>query len=540
MDKARAASGMVDRLFAPLAGQAGALGGAGNAAKASIEQQSADQKAQQQQTEEQRRQAHEDLQDKIALAQANSQMLHSQSLLHLTGNEAIDKGIADGQRTVATLKAQPAPGIVVGDNLTSDDLRDMLQKGTFNASEMTPYPTGKVVVRTDEDGVPQYRSTYTLMRLPKEVRITNPLEAKELFPDKNLGIVGTDSPLVIPGTMYNQVVQQKETRTAAALAAKKAASDRQDEETAAQIKAESAQFAQDGVWVNALASARGNQFKALDAIQSNPDLAKKYPHIQQDVMTLYGYKNQAEYEKARHDREEEDRQNREDAQRETDRKQAKLDKQRGDVAQKDFEDALARHDGNVLAAVADLKQNHASSYATLLRQEIEAGGTTAVSTDEEGNKITVKSRPSIFGAAGPAQTPTPAEETPANPAAAQFQKNQQAQQKAVEQDQAAKDAAYNGRPAEPEYVAGGMGQVAANPEYNEAEKYLRQHPELTDPKDRAAVRTQYQKDQNQAALPKAPQPGAKIDANTAARYLAASGGDKNKARAAAQAAGWNF
>ena len=143
-DRAQAASGMVDRLFAPLAGQAGALGGAGNAAKASMAISKEDQ---------------------LATANANAQMLHEQILSHKMGEDGLQASVASGKAGLAAVQSGHIPGQVLAMDKTSDDINRMLKSGQFNLSSDTAFLTGRTPIGADSNGVPMYRSTYTVVRL---------------------------------------------------------------------------------------------------------------------------------------------------------------------------------------------------------------------------------------------------------------------------------------------------------------------------------------------------------------------------------------
>jgi hypothetical protein len=125
------------------------------------------------------------------------------------------------------------------------------------------------------------------------------------------------------------------------------------------------------------------------------------------------------------------------------------------------------------------------------------------------------------------------------PAQKQFQDDQTAQADAQKKQEQDSQRAHNERPAEQPVISVGMGATSANPAFNDAEKYISAHKELTGPQ-RAEIRQQYAKT-NQPAnskLPQPPQKGATINAQQFKPYLDAAGGDVGKAKQAALAAGW--
>lgn len=143
-DRAQAASGIVDRLFAPFAGQAGALGGAGKVAEANIKISKEDQ---------------------LATANANAQMIHEQLLSHKMGEEGLQASLASGKAGLAAVQSGHIPGQVLAMEKTSDDINKMLKSGQFNLSTDTAFLTGRNPVGVDSNGAPMYRSTYTIVRL---------------------------------------------------------------------------------------------------------------------------------------------------------------------------------------------------------------------------------------------------------------------------------------------------------------------------------------------------------------------------------------
>lgn len=201
-------------------------------------------------------------------------------------------------------------------------------------------------------------------------------------------------------------------------------------------------------------------------------------------------------EQARHDKADEQIRAQEAADRASDR----LDKKKNDVAAKDWQDALKNSDFDADKAVQYMRRVHPESAATMTAAELAAGGTSATTTDEEGNKTTVKSRPAYF-TKRPAQAPNVTPEENLSPAAAGFQKDQQAKSAADSQQKADEELAINGRPADPATIIRPRIGPMRNPFDNPAEQYLRQHPELNTPEQRAAVRAQAQKaQQSQGAV----------------------------------------
>ena len=220
-DAGQRAGGIIDRFFAPLRGQAGAIGGAGNAAAARQAQTEAVQKQKLADFNEQHKQKMDDIKEGVNIAISNAQMIHSQFLLHQLQTKELDDNIALGKGAVELLDKQPVKGVVLGQDIDSDEIKRQVAQHTadpntgLDLSKATPYLTGRKQVGTDENGNPQYRGTYTVVKLPPEVRITTPEDAKLYFPEaKGLDNVSEEHPLVVPGSLYNARYQANETAQA--------------------------------------------------------------------------------------------------------------------------------------------------------------------------------------------------------------------------------------------------------------------------------------------------------------------------------------
>jgi hypothetical protein len=320
----------VESFFAPLAQFSGSpIAGAGKVAAADIaERENARQQQLKEQTEQSREQR-ERLQTAMAVASSNSQMLHSQFLLHKAGVDEMNSNIADSNKAVETLKSQHSPGIIIGENLTSDDLKRGIDAHTqnpqsgYDMSTMTPYLTGKQQVGEDENGNPRYRGVYTLVQLPESVSLTDADEIKSLFPDKGLEKgVDASHPLVIGGEQYNLAFQRRETAQAATAATQKAANDAALSAGEQAEKIESMKFHGNEIWAQDLSTFAKQNPKlsypeqvlgAYRMLQANPPLdahgQKQYPNLERDVAERIGEKNfnsiETAAETARHNREEE-------------------------------------------------------------------------------------------------------------------------------------------------------------------------------------------------------------------------------------------
>lgn len=250
-----------------------------------------------------------DMEAQARTAHLNLETQVQQRVLHNLDKADVDAAIANGKTELETLTTgylgNQGASILARD-ITSDEINSQLAKNNLNSALHHAIPTGK-----DADG----RTLYTIVGDLPEVKVGPEFAARynKVFP-KNP--ISPDQ--VLPGIAFRQMGQMLANTETAAAAAKHDAQARDDQETADQIRAESAQFASDGTWLQALGKT-GNKYDAIRAIENNPDLVKKYPNLQKDVLNLYGYKSQADWdrdehqfrvdtEKQRHDRAEEQRQ----------------------------------------------------------------------------------------------------------------------------------------------------------------------------------------------------------------------------------------
>ena len=291
---------------------------------------------------------------KVNMAIANSQMLHSQYLIHKLGVDELNSNIADNEKTIDTLKKQPIPIEIVGSNLTSADLQRGISAHTadpskgYDMSTMTPYLTDKKQTGVDENGIPRYSGTYTLVKMPHEVKITDPAEAKSLVPDlskSNLEKISESSPFVLPGATYNGIKQRIDTENAAKAVSQKAADEAAIAAGERSEKIESQKFAGSEFWTQDLATVAKQHpdwsyseqvMGAYQMLQDNPpknaDGSKQFPRIENDIASRLGEKNfnaiQANAELSRHHREEEANKNNDELAKE----QAKVESAHGEEA----------------------------------------------------------------------------------------------------------------------------------------------------------------------------------------------------------------
>jgi len=520
---------------------------------------------------QQHKQSEEDKTNEILRAHTAAQTLSLQQSMASADEEREDKHIASGQTVVSAYRKNHQ----VQDNVSEDELKKMIAAsggpGKFG-DRYYVYQTGKTPI-LDGNGKPtgKFNPTYSVVTrqggMMELDQATHDMWVKSGM--QNVPPVGSRIPADV---LDNQNTQAQKAADAIHLAEKyneQAFTDEQKKQlnvSLAKVQPILAQNADDPI--GALEQAKKNeaahtaqQQQALAAAQKAGDQAgiKKaqdaLAQIQQegkdvDFALQYGFTTEAkEKHREANQRDEELRlRNKELLQRDQDRRDANAERNEGKKRQKLYDDAhdawqksLAKNDFNPVAAREDLRKTNPQALAALADEETRSAQVTESTDPITGEtRQTTKSKPTFFAVPGQQNQPQTVGDVIQNPAAAAFQQSQNQQQQQAQQQQQQRQAQIDQRPAEPEFLASGgaLGQPR-NPNFNQAEKYISQHPELSGP-DRAAIRQRFQQQQQQGQLPKPPQQGAQLSPADAAKYLAAAGGDKQKARQLAQQNGWNF
>jgi len=105
----------------------------------------------------------EEQENNIKMATANASMLHEQQLLHKTGEDAVNASLAVGKQSADEMLAAPhAETIASGKN--SDELKKMIDSKVIDPSRDAIFLTGRVLTGNDQNGLPMYRSTYSVIK----------------------------------------------------------------------------------------------------------------------------------------------------------------------------------------------------------------------------------------------------------------------------------------------------------------------------------------------------------------------------------------
>lgn len=236
--------------------------------------------------------------NKVLMAEANIRMVHEQQLIHKMGEDEINESINTGTQAVSKLKGGASPVPVIADGLTTDELKQYLKDNKIDPTKETPFPTGRKVVGTKKDGSPDYRTTYTAMGVPPEVKLDpENSEDKKMLDDMNKyappsqGKWGTTGAQTMTGQQFNWVMQEVADNKAKTMARDKTLIDQELENKDTVRKREAVTFG--GLdWTKALSEVPNHDpIAARNAMLSNPQMAAKYPNLDSDLRYQYGEKN---------------------------------------------------------------------------------------------------------------------------------------------------------------------------------------------------------------------------------------------------------
>jgi hypothetical protein len=468
--------------------------------------------------------------DDANIAHAQVATLLAQQTMRFADADEKRKSLTSDQAIASDLDAAGTP--VLAQGLNSEEITNWRKNNPEQAKTAT-FIMDKLNAEKDANGNDFFRPTFKVYGSPQPVKITK--ENADLInkynPQPN-GDIPADS--LFPGAAYVQVMKKAHLGEAMELQRQKmiadVAKDKAEAERYQQTTLNEKQRAQYGEDIAADINHYGGPGKALDGLSKI-----NTPQAAEEARKIRAYYGEDLLEKMR----EADQKDREFNEREQDRKEVKLRQKQYDAAHDAYQHALSVSGNDREKARVWLSQNNPGALASLADEE-QRSAVETTTTDELGNpKTSVRSKPGFFSQPIAQNQPQTIGDVIQNPAAADFQKSQdQAAQQQQAQKQGEQDR-FDQRPAEKgPTVFSGFGE-APNPNWNQAEAYLQKHPEIDGP-GRAAVRKQFAQSQQQVQLPKPQQQGQSMPPAVAKQYLDANGGNKDAARKAAQAAGWNF
>jgi hypothetical protein len=263
--------------------------------------------ARQQRMRQGRLDVQEENKNKVMMAEANTRMIHEQRLVHELDDKAKQSSVDSGLRQIDTLKKQASPAPPLAQHLDSDQAAQFLKDKKWDATEHTPIPDGIKTTGTDKDGNPITRITYSIMGVPSDVDL-DPEKDKDVLaelnkfaPPANGGKWGQDGKQHMTGVEFNLAMQHANDVRAATQATQKAIVDSKaaDEDIAKRIEAQD--FGSNTtIWVNALSHApNGDPMAArsylLQQMKTNPELANKWPNLDNDLREKMGKNDKGEY-----------------------------------------------------------------------------------------------------------------------------------------------------------------------------------------------------------------------------------------------------
>lgn len=154
--------------------------------------------------------------DRQLMATSNAQMLREQALTHKSIEDEIRASVAEGKAAADTLTSAP-PGGEAGTedfkDLTSDDLNAKIKSGEIDPTKQTPFLTGRKLVGKDANGLPTYRSTYTVVTPPKQVLAATDKQLQDIKYYTGTDLKTEDGTFIpVSGVRFNDLL----TRAAAA------------------------------------------------------------------------------------------------------------------------------------------------------------------------------------------------------------------------------------------------------------------------------------------------------------------------------------
>ena len=165
----------------------------------------------------------QEMTDQITMAHANSEMLHDQMLVHKLGEDAIGASVETGKQGYEAILNANQPGTKVAEGKDSDEIKQMIDSKQINPSVDTVFLTGRKVTGKDANGLPLYRSTYSVITPHGPVNLTGKddvLDKIEKYTGTDLRSKDGEKVTEVPAVQFNQLYQQMSTAETLARAAR--------------------------------------------------------------------------------------------------------------------------------------------------------------------------------------------------------------------------------------------------------------------------------------------------------------------------------
>lgn len=157
--------------------------------------------------------------DALTNAATWAHTLHEQVLLHQLGEQQVAEAAKAGVAGRDMILNAHHPGTLLADGKSSDEIQRMVQNRDIDLKTDVPFLTGRKQIGTDENGIPQFRSTYSVVRLGGPITFDEGLEKERNYINEKLGYKESDPQYVKPGqqlpaVQVNNLYKQAQTADA--------------------------------------------------------------------------------------------------------------------------------------------------------------------------------------------------------------------------------------------------------------------------------------------------------------------------------------
>lgn len=219
--------------------------------------------------------------DRVSLAHANATMLHEQALVHKMGEDQIAAATVSGKEGMNALLNGEASGRLIVEGKTSDDIKKMIDNHELDPTKQTVFLTGRIPAGKDSNGMPMFRSTYSVVEPAGDVTV-NEKQAKYLEDHGSQKIpVGTR----LPSVQFNGLWQNAQGHEASDAARELALSQIHAKVDKANLDHDAETIGNDDQVRGAITAASTGPkdshtlVKAYNALVNNPDFMKVHPNF---------------------------------------------------------------------------------------------------------------------------------------------------------------------------------------------------------------------------------------------------------------------
>lgn len=232
----------------------------------------------------------DEMNDRIALAHSNATMLHEQMLTHKLGEDQINAATESGKAGMNALLSGEATGKLITEGKTSDEIKQMIDKGELDPTRQTVFLTGRVPAGKDANGQPLFRSTYSVIQPAGDVKLSK--EQSDYINANSTQKIPEGT--VLPAVQFNSLWQNAQSHESADAARKLALSKIGAQVDKESIDHEAATIGQDQQVQGAIAAAQSGPndphalVKAYNALVNNAAFMKSHPNFPRTFPTWAG------------------------------------------------------------------------------------------------------------------------------------------------------------------------------------------------------------------------------------------------------------